>query len=105
MDRQDAISEVQLWRQIVQRAPLLRVQSSPCKLPCEGEVGVVQLLDPAIVVASDGRQCERLESLEGFPGPQRAGDAISQIDGGIDAAALDVGKHCFQSTKISVDVR
>jgi hypothetical protein len=56
------------------------------------------------MVSAYGRQFERLEKFERLLRPQRAGDAVAQIDGEVDSTRPDVGEHGLQSGKISMDI-
>ncbi len=57
------------------------------------------------MIAADGRQIELHQAIGGFPRQQRPGEDVAQIDDEIDAAPVDVGKHCLQRQQIAMNVR
>ncbi|CAH2407388.1 hypothetical protein MES5069_60040 [Mesorhizobium escarrei] len=61
--------------------------------------------DAAVVVAAHRRQGERFKPLHGFARPERAGDAITEIDHKIGAAALpQIVEHGVQGEDVAVDI-
>ena len=57
---------------------------------------------PAIMVATDGQVVTTHDEIADFTWPERARDGITEIDGPVYTAPLDVGEHSFERWHIAV---
>jgi hypothetical protein len=102
--RDDAGRKREPGRQVTQPRTLLVVERCVRKDIGRPTRRIGFIADPAVVIAAYCGPVLGRKNRHGLGRPQRPGDAVAEIDDGIDPTARNVGTHDFERTGIAVDV-
>ncbi len=104
MHCQNSFSEFDRCWHCVLHMALLRRERRVCK-PVRGEqVRLVAIQQPTVVIAAHGRQIQCGKQFDGFARPEWACDVVAEVDGGINAAGMNIRDYRFEREQIGVDV-
>lgn len=101
---EDILTNVDSWRQSVQRTALLNGERGARKAVSFREAVVLAVQHPAVVIAAHRRECQRYKSFGGFARPEGACHVIAEIDCGIYPARANVRDHRFQCEQVAMDI-
>ena len=104
VNREDVAVDLERLWQLTERSALVRGQRIARERDRRRHLVARFFGESAIVVSANGRPREGVEELEGLARPERARNAIAEVDGCVDASGFEIGEDGLECEKIAVNV-